>query len=139
MTLPPPLQIVNPAVGDAWSNLLLVAAILKRSRMSAAVWHSLYRPLASCLTTLRVADRAAIETTCMDTRTTAPPGLQGAIDAAVAAVAEGRAFVRPSGTQDVVRVYAEAASQGEADGLALEVLRLVHRYAGGVGEVPSGC
>lgn len=138
MTIPLPPQIVNPAVGDAWSNLLLVAAILKRSGTSAADWHGLYRPLASRLTTLRVADRTAIETTCMDTRTTAPPGLQGAIDAAVAAVAQGRAFVRPSGTQDVVRVYAEAGSQVEADTLALEVLRLVHRYAAGVEEVPSG-
>ena len=49
----------------------------------------------------------------------------------------GRAFVRPSGTEDVVRVYAEATTQEAADKLALDVARQVHRVAGGVGEQPS--
>ena len=48
----------------------------------------------------------------------------------------GRAFVRPSGTEDVVRVYAEAVTQEAADGLALAVARHVHKVAGGVGECP---
>jgi phosphoacetylglucosamine mutase len=34
-----------------------------------------------------------------------------------------RSFVRPSGTEDVVRVYAEAATQDEADALAKQVNR----------------
>lgn len=48
----------------------------------------------------------------------------------------GRSFVRPSGTEDVVRVYAEAATQAEADALAAAVGRRVHKHAGGVGEEP---
>jgi phosphoacetylglucosamine mutase len=48
----------------------------------------------------------------------------------------GRSFVRPSGTEDVVRVYAEAATQEQADELALVVARHVHRVAGGVGPEP---
>ena len=51
-------------------------------------------------------------------------------------IPSGRAFVRPSGTEDVVRVYAEASSQEAADKLALEVARQVHRVAGGVGDQP---
>lgn len=131
------MQIVNPAVGDAWSNLLLVAAILKRKSMTASDWRGLYQPLAARLATLRVADRTVIKTTCMDTRATAPAGMQEAIDEAVGKVPRGRAFVRPSGTQDVVRVYAEAETQGQADELALQVLRLVHEFAGGVEDVPA--
>lgn len=114
-----------------------MAAILKRSRLTASGWRGLYRPLAARLATLRVADRAAIKTTCMDTRATSPAGMQEAIDAAVAQVPQGRAFVRPSGTQDVVRVYAEAGTQEEADRLALEVLRLVHSFAAGIEAVPT--
>ena len=53
-----------------------------------------------------------------------------------AGVQSGRAFVRPSGTEDVVRVYAEAATQEAADGLALAVARHVYRVAGGVGQSP---
>jgi phosphoacetylglucosamine mutase len=44
----------------------------------------------------------------------------------------GRSFVRPSGTEDVVRVYAEAATQQEADALAAAVGRQVERLAGGL-------
>lgn len=45
----------------------------------------------------------------------------------------GRAFVRPSGTEDVVRVYAEAATQQAADELARQVTRHVHELAAGIG------
>ena len=43
-------------------------------------------------------------------------------------------YFRPSGTEDIVRVYAEAATQDEADQLAYEVGLLVHELAGGVGK-----
>ena len=44
--------------------------------------------------------------------------------------------MRPSGTEDVVRVYAEASNQEAADKLALDVARQVHKVAGGVGDRP---
>jgi phosphoacetylglucosamine mutase len=48
----------------------------------------------------------------------------------------GRSFVRPSGTEDIVRVYAEAADQDSADALARGVRALVYKHAGGVGPEP---
>ena len=48
----------------------------------------------------------------------------------------GRAFVRPSGTEDVVRVYAEAQTQQAADKLAQQVARHVHELAAGIGAAP---
>ena len=77
-----------------------------------------------------------IQTTDAETKVAAPAGLQALIDAAVAAAPSGRSFVRPSGTEDVVRVYGEAATQEAADALALAVCRLVHKHAGGVGPAP---
>ena len=53
-----------------------------------------------------------------------------------AAYTSGRSFVRPSGTEDVVRVYAEATTQEQADELALTVARHVHKVAGGIGPEP---
>ena len=44
--------------------------------------------------------------------------------------------MRPSGTEDVVRVYAEAATQQAADKLAAQVARHVHELAAGVGTPP---
>ena len=46
--------------------------------------------------------------------------------------AAGRSFVRPSGTEDVVRVYAEAQTQQQADDLAKQIARFVAEQAGGV-------
>lgn len=42
----------------------------------------------------------------------------------------GRSFIRPSGTEDVVRVYAEASTQEAADKLADSVAELVDRFLG---------
>jgi hypothetical protein len=53
-------------------------------------------------------------------------GLQERIDAAVAKHQLGRSFVRPSGTEDLVRVYAEADTQANADALAEEVVAIVN-------------
>ena len=62
---------------------------------------------------------------------------QEMLDDLMAAVPQGRCFVRPSGTEDVVRVYAEAATQADADALALKTAQAVHELAGGVGEKPT--
>lgn len=69
-------------------------------------------------------------------RCVTPSGLQDAIDAVVQQYPQGRAFARPSGTEDAVRVYAEAASQEQADQLAREVASVVYDRAGGVGDRP---
>jgi len=49
----------------------------------------------------------------------------------------GRCFVRPSGTENVVRVYAESKTSQDADALASKAAQLVHSLCGGVGDVPS--
>lgn len=131
------VQVVNPAVGDGLSNLLLASGILAKRHMTLSQWRGLYTALPSRLSKLQVRDRLLLSTTCMDTRLEAPQDLQREINTAVLKVEAGRAFVRPSGTQDVVRVYAEALTQSQADVLALQVLQAVHRLAGGVGELPT--
>jgi phosphoacetylglucosamine mutase len=49
----------------------------------------------------------------------------------------GRAFCRPSGTEDVVRIYAEAATRQDADGLAAAAAAIVYRLCDGVGPKPA--
>lgn len=63
---------------------------------------------------LQVADRRVIDTTDAERRAVTPPGLQEEIDALVKKYKLSRAFVRPSGTEDVVRIYAEADTQVRA-------------------------
>ncbi len=69
-----------------------------------------------------------------------PAGLQARIDELVAetnrhcatGLNEARAFVRPSGTEDVVRVYAESATPQATAALAAKVGAAVRELAGGV-------
>uniref|UniRef100_A0AAQ4RMN7 Phosphoacetylglucosamine mutase n=1 Tax=Gasterosteus aculeatus aculeatus TaxID=481459 RepID=A0AAQ4RMN7_GASAC len=85
----------------------------------------------------QVADRRVIDTADAERRAVSPKGLQEAIDSLVRKYREARSFVRPSGTEDVVRVYAEAETQESADSLAHEVSLAVYRLAGGVGGEPE--
>lgn len=66
-----------------------------------------------------------------------PTGLQEKIDSIVANYEQARSFVRPSGTEDVVRVYAEAASRTAADELAIKIAQAVYDMANGIGERPE--
>jgi phosphoacetylglucosamine mutase len=130
-------QLVNQAIGDALSDLLLAEAILILKGWGVEEWDALYDDLPSRQTKLAVADRAAITVTADETKTIEPASLQPELDRLAAMFEGGRCFVRPSGTEDVVRVYAEAATQAAADELALHVAQTTWRLAGGVGQMPT--
>lgn len=83
-----------------------------------------------------IQDRNVITTTDAERKCVTPEGLQNEIDSIVSKYPKGRSFVRPSGTEDVVRVYAEAATRQDCDKLANEVAKKVHELAGGTGTPP---
>lgn len=59
----------------------------------------------------QVADRSIFKTVNAERQLASPVGLQEEIDSVVSKYNNGRSFVRPSGTEDVVRVYAESDTQ----------------------------
>jgi len=130
-------QLINQAVGDAISDALFAEAILTLKGWSVYDWNNMYSDLPSRQTKLPVQDRTVVICTPDETKTTGPDGLQAALDTLMAGYPNGRAFVRPSGTEDVVRVYAEADTEANANELALKVAQTVHRIAGGVGDSPT--
>jgi phosphoacetylglucosamine mutase len=129
--------LINQAVGDALSDLLFAEAVLSLKGWSVQDWNALYSDLPSRQCKLAVRDRSVVTTTDDETSVIAPRELQADIDSLVAATPKGRAFVRPSGTEDVVRVYAEADTQASADALASAVAKSAYTLAGGVGAPPS--
>ncbi|XP_017519071.1 phosphoacetylglucosamine mutase isoform X2 [Manis javanica] len=130
------IDLFNQAAGDAISDMLVVEAILTLKGFTVEQWDALYTDLPNRQLKVKVADRQVISTTDAERRAVTPPGLQEAIDELVKKYKLSRAFVRPSGTEDIVRVYAEADSQDSADALAYEVSLAVFQLAGGVGETP---
>ncbi|XP_036895293.1 phosphoacetylglucosamine mutase isoform X1 [Sturnira hondurensis] len=105
------IDLFNQAAGDAISDMLVVEAILALKGLTVQQWDALYTDLPNRQLKVQVADRQVISTTDAERQAVTPPGLQEAINNLVKKYRLSRAFVRPSGTEDVVRVYAEADSQ----------------------------
>ncbi|KAI3652017.1 hypothetical protein MP228_003320 [Amoeboaphelidium protococcarum] len=132
------LNVINQTVGDALSDMLLVEAIMHIRKWSCAQWKRLYTDMPNKLLKVKVADRSAFKAVDADRKLVAPSGLQQKIDQAVAKYSNknARSFVRPSGTEDYIRVYAEADDQDTVDKLGSEISQLVYDFGGGVGDRP---
>ena len=138
--------LVNQSVGDAMSDMLLVDAILYLRGWDLNTWARLYSDMPSRQSKVKVADRTVIATNDNETAAVAPEALQIALQSAMDAMSveenrtdgpKPRCFVRPSGTEDAVRVYAEANSQNGADSLASEAMMLIYKLCGGHGSPPE--
>jgi phosphoacetylglucosamine mutase len=131
------IDLINQTVGDAISDLLMVEAMLTLRQWSLQQWSEMYTDLPNRQLKVKVKNRSAFVTADADRKLVEPAGLQQVVDTCVAKVEGGRSFVRPSGTEDVVRVYAEAKTRDTCDALAFEVAGEVYDRAGGVGERPK--
>ncbi|KAL9057177.1 MAG: hypothetical protein Q9162_002505 [Coniocarpon cinnabarinum] len=121
-------NLINQTVGDALSDLLLVEVVLAHKNWTCNEWISTYKDLPNRLIKVEVANRNMFKTTDAERRLEEPKGIQKELDELVGRYKQGRAFARPSGTEDVVRVYAEASSKAEAEDLGSKVRDLVSRF-----------
>lgn len=131
------IDLINETVGDAISDMLLVETILHSKGWDLKDWLRTYEDLPNLQQKVRVEDRNVFETKDAERICVKPEGLQVELDRIVKKYNRGRSFVRPSGTEDVVRVYAEAENMDDAKSLAAEVSLLVYNLANGVGDPPS--
>ena len=130
--------LINQAVGDALSDLLLVDAILRIKQWDLETWDAMYTDLPSRQSKVCVQDRSMIQVNENETRCVQPTVVQHELDQAVQDVGGlARAFIRPSGTEDIVRVYAEADTAQAADQLADRAAAIVYQHCRGVGGIPN--
>ena len=71
---------------------------------------------------IKVPDRTIFKTVWDETRLVQPQTLQTFIDEVNKSVNEGFSFVRPSGTEDVLRLYTEAKTTKEVDRIANTII-----------------
>ncbi|XP_025421380.1 phosphoacetylglucosamine mutase isoform X2 [Sipha flava] len=127
------VDMTNETVGDAYSDMLIVETVLCERGWSLSDWYNTYSDLPNRL----AKDRNTFETDDAERICVKPVGLQEIINSIVSKYPMGRSFVRPSGTENVVRIYAEADTKINADKLALEVATAVYDIAGGEGKRPE--
>ncbi|KAI9659861.1 MAG: Phosphoacetylglucosamine Mutase [Bathelium mastoideum] len=123
-------DLINQTVGDALSDLLLVEVILAHKTWELSNWASTYTDYPNRLIRVEVGDRYVFKTEDAERRLTEPKQAQARIDELVGKYTKGRSFARASGTEDAVRVYAEAATRAEADDLAQKVATVVKQFGG---------
>lgn len=104
-------QLMSQVTGDAIGNMLAIEFILK-TNTSFKEWINLYKDFHTKQEKIYTT-RSAFETTDFGRVCIKPLGLQKKIDDIVGqySYANTRAFVRPSGTEDVVRLYVETSQK----------------------------
>jgi phosphoacetylglucosamine mutase len=122
------IELINQAVGDALSDFMLVEVVLAHKNWGPQEWLSTYNDLPNRLLKVVVNDRNIFKTTDAERKLVKPDGIQAKIDQEVQKVRQGRSFARASGTEDAVRVYAEAATKAEAEDLARKVAEIVKTF-----------
>ncbi|CCI46691.1 unnamed protein product [Albugo candida] len=125
-------QLLNQATGDAISDLLFVEVLLIQKQWSIADWDAIYCDKPTRETKIPVEEmKSAAEWSSN--------AFQQNVDEIISemAVSNARAFVRASGTESVVRVFAEADTQQDCDSLALKIAQWVHCHCNGVGPSPN--
>lgn len=119
------IDLINQTVGDAISDMLLVEVILRSRQWDCLEWDGAYEDLPNKLLKVNVKNRSIFKTEDAERKLISPPGLQAKIDEVIGKYKDARSFVRPSGTEDCVRVYAETSLAGELNSLANSVAKLV--------------
>ena len=124
-------KLINQAVGDAISDCLGVETVLTVLGLNVEQWDNLYQDLPSRQGKIAIADRTLIKCTQDETRIISPESLQTEIDEIVAKFGKhARAFVRPSGTEDAARIYAEATTTEDANQLAFQIASAAWKAVG---------
>ncbi|KAG5510949.1 hypothetical protein JKF63_06450 [Porcisia hertigi] len=127
-------RLLSQCCGDAIADMLMCEVALNALGMTFQDWAGLYTDRPCKLTKVVVEHRDRITTTPDERRSLSPAGMQDEIDAAVSVATSrceaARAFVRPSGTEPAVRVYAEATDSLVCEWLSKEVTRIVEAHCG---------
>ncbi|KAF2859915.1 Phosphoacetylglucosamine mutase [Piedraia hortae CBS 480.64] len=119
-------ELINQTVGDALSDLLLVEVILAHRRWTVNEWLGTYKELPNKLARVDAPrSRFQVEPNTAEQRLARPEGMQKRIDEVVRKYKNGRCFVRPSGTEDAVRVYAEAQEAYDVEDMMYKVTTML--------------
>ena len=98
--------------------------------MDIPAWNAIYTDLPSKQLKVKSLNKSIV--TCSDDETYVlePIELQVELNRLMSGIPLGRCFVRPSGTEDVMRVYAEGETQDAADQLANDCVAAINKYVG---------
>ena len=95
----------NPSIGDALSSLIATESLLKVLDFSIEDVYLMYKELRSLNTKISVKDKSIFKCNDNKTKLIQPENLQIIIDQLFSKFNQTRALIKPSETEDVVRIY----------------------------------
>ena len=114
------VALSHSTVGDVIPTALLIPLILQYLSIAPNEWYNWWRDEPTLQSVVKVLDKSVIVTNANESKVTTPAAMQPEIDS----VSSGcRVFVRPSGTEDVVRVYVEGSNAEDVIGKVEGVVR----------------
>ncbi|CCW72282.1 unnamed protein product [Phytomonas sp. Hart1] len=131
--------LLSQVCGDAIADILMCEVALDALQLSPLQWIQVYDARPSIQSRISLPDSSVITTTKVQTRVITPKGLQDEIDDIINSLEQEfpskdreqgmtRAFVRPSGTEPVVRIYAETSTKNTCKVLEEKVRAAVIKY-----------
>ena len=124
------VDVINQTVGDAISDMLAVECVLADKGWDVEEWAGCYQDMPNLLAKVMVRDRNLVTTRDAERQVVTPAGMQDNINKIVGEFNNARSFVRPSGTEDCVRVYSEANTRQEAESVSQKVSEMVRQMIG---------
>ena len=117
----------HPNIGDGIMDMFAVLFILQELKISIKQWYRLFFNTPSILTKHNVQDKSVLKTTENELRLTKPEYLQNYIDKQCNEN-KCRAFVRPSGTENCVRLYVEGNDELMNKIVQNKISRFIQKY-----------
>nr|CCC49438.1 putative N-acetylglucosamine-phosphate mutase, fragment [Trypanosoma vivax Y486] len=129
-------KLLSQTCGDAIADSFACEVALLAMKLTFESWLNLYEDVPSYQAKVTVPNPKIICTTKNERRVVQPEGLQEDIDKLVAEIDKAsnstikvtRAFVRPSGTEPIVRIYVEANTSTVCDRIGEEIKKIVWQY-----------
>ena len=104
---------LNPLIGDGIADLFAISYVLQELDISPKQWYELFHKIPARTYKLVVKDKSIFRTTPDESRLIEPPQLQQQLDDIMK---NGyRIFLRPSGTENILRMHIEAATETDME------------------------
>jgi phosphoacetylglucosamine mutase len=118
-------NLLSQYTGDAIGNMLFIEFILRTINFKD--WITMYSDLYTKQVSISI-DKSLFSTTNYGRTCVKPSGLQENIDTIVMKYSNARAFVRPSGTEDIVRLYVEGSTLNDINNMSSEIIKSIYTY-----------
>jgi phosphoacetylglucosamine mutase len=118
-------NLLSQYTGDALGDLLFVLVALEQT--SFLEWMYMYQDY-PCKQVKLYGDKSMFVTTDFGRKLIQPDGLQEKLDNAVSKYSNSNCFARPSGTEDLLRLYVECQNGQHIDKLVNDTIDIISTY-----------